>query len=100
MWWYEMTDYIDREALAVKVRRHLMPNVDVDGTVSVEDAERWFLKLIGDAPAVDVVEVVRCKDCRYARPDILLANMYGCVHSYGVHSFDHYCGYGKKEDQK
>ena len=33
-------------ALEVMVQRHLMPNVDIDGTVSVENAERWFLKLL------------------------------------------------------
>ena len=41
-----MDEYINREALSLKVKRHLMPNVDADGTVSVEDAERYFLKLL------------------------------------------------------
>lgn len=58
-----MKDLISREALALDVRRNLMPNVDADGTVSVEDAERYFLSRIEKAPAVDAVEVVRCKDC-------------------------------------
>lgn len=51
-------EYIERGTLALKVRRHLMPNVDVDGMVSVEDAERYFLKLLDAQPAADVVEVV------------------------------------------
>ena len=51
-------DLISREALALKVRRNLIPNVDADGTVSVEDAERYFLRLLETAPAVDAVEVV------------------------------------------
>ena len=45
---------VDREALALKVKRHLMPNVDPDGTISVEDAERWFLKLLEEAPTIGV----------------------------------------------
>ena len=37
---------IDADSLKLKVQRYLMPNVDDDGTVSVENAERYFLKLI------------------------------------------------------
>ena len=51
-------EYIERGALALKVRRYLMPNVDIDGTVSVEDAVRYFLKLLDEQPTADVVEVV------------------------------------------
>ena len=61
-----MAEYIDREAVALKVKRHLMPNADVDGTVSVENAERYFLNLLAEQPTSDVVEVVRCKDCKYS----------------------------------
>ena len=52
-----MPEYIDREAAVLEVKRYLMPNVDVDGTVSVEDAERYFLRLLEEQPAADVVEV-------------------------------------------
>lgn len=54
-----MAEYIEREAVVLKVQRHLMPNVDIDGSVLVEDAERYFLKLLKEQPAADVVEVVR-----------------------------------------
>lgn len=37
---------IDADSLKLKVQRYLMPNVDDDGMVSVENAERYFLKLI------------------------------------------------------
>ena len=37
---------IDANSLKLKVQRYLMPNVDDDGTVSVENAERYFLNLI------------------------------------------------------
>ena len=52
-----MDEYIERESLRLKVQRYLMPNVDADGTVLVNDAERYFLKLLEDAPATDVVEI-------------------------------------------
>lgn len=74
-----MKDLISREALALDVRRNLMPNVDADGTVSVEDAERYFLSRIEKAPAVDAAEVVRCSKCKYGvidDPDF--PNQYFC----------------------
>ena len=37
---------IDADSLKLKVQRYLMPNVDDDGMVSVENAERYFLNLI------------------------------------------------------
>ncbi|MBR3847719.1 MAG: hypothetical protein IKM21_00320, partial [Oscillospiraceae bacterium] len=39
------------------IRVNLMPNVDVDGTVTVENAERFFLDLIEKTSTSDVAEV-------------------------------------------
>lgn len=67
--------YIDAEDVKLSIRRFLMPNVDFDGTVRVEDAERYFLKLLDDTPLADVREVkhgewiiveyeyLTCKEC-------------------------------------
>ena len=52
-----MARYIDADKLALEVQRYLMPNVDDDGTVTVENAERYFLNLIKKQPTADVVEV-------------------------------------------
>lgn len=49
-----MPRYIDAEAVKLNVRRYLIPNTDDYGTVRVEDAERWFLKLIDECPTADV----------------------------------------------
>ncbi len=57
--------YIDAENLKRNIRVNLMPNVDVDGTVTVENAERYFLNLIDKTSTANVVEVVRCKDCKH-----------------------------------
>ncbi len=48
--------------LELFVQRNLMPNVDVDGTVSVENAERWFLKLLKEKLAPYVSALIREKD--------------------------------------
>ena len=94
-------EYIEREALALKVRRHLMPNVDIDGTVSVEDAERYFLKLLYEEPAADVTEVVRCKDCEYIRgPRCGMGYCYPGTVGYRVVSLDDFCKLGKRRKKK
>ena len=50
-----MARYGDLNELRLKVRRYLIPGVDIDGTVTIEVAERWFVKLIDEQPTVDVV---------------------------------------------
>lgn len=108
-----MAEYIDREAVALKVRRYAMPNVYIDGTVTTEDAERYFLKLLEEAPAADVVEVVRCKDCRHyvdAHADgsmycmrLIRAEDYcetGYIYPLEVPVTDHcFCSYGERRKE-
>ena len=52
-----MARYIDADKVSEKLKRYLMPNVDIDGTVTVEVAERYLLELINNTPTADVVEV-------------------------------------------
>lgn len=52
-----MGKYVNADTVKLDIRRYLMPNVDDDGTVTVENAERYFLNLLDNAPAADVVEV-------------------------------------------
>lgn len=49
--------YVDTEKLKRNIRVNLMPNVDIDGTVAVENAERFFLDLIDKTSTADVVEL-------------------------------------------
>jgi hypothetical protein len=92
--------YIDCEALALKVKKYLMPNVDIDGTVTVENAERYFLKLLEDAPAVDAVEVVRCEDCIYSRPKHCTSYVIHCRHPQVLRDkyIKFFCGHGKRRE--
>lgn len=59
-----MADLIDREALLEKVQYRIAPN-SYDSMIigRCVDITR---KLIEDAPAVDAVEVCRCKECIYS----------------------------------
>ena len=52
-----MARYIDADVPKRNIRVNLMSNVDVDGTVTVENAERYFLNLIEKTTTADVVEV-------------------------------------------
>ena len=52
-----MPEYIERETVVTKVKTYIMPNVDIDGSVSIENAERYFLNLLAETPAADVAEV-------------------------------------------
>lgn len=50
---------------------------------------------IEDAPTEDIVEVVRCKDCRYECGD-------ACLHALGlaaIESPECYCAYGERKEK-
>ena len=56
---------------------------------------------IEQLPTADVVEVVRCKDCKYGEvddadfPDQYFCNQNGCDWNEG----NHFCSYGEREEQ-
>lgn len=52
-----MDNLIDRQALDV------VAFTDRDGTFS--DGVQWLLEYIDALPSADVIEVVRCKDCKH-----------------------------------
>ena len=45
----------------------------------------------------DVVEVVRCKDCKMATEDILLEGFYLCEKDLMLYGADHFCNYGERK---
>ena len=57
-----MAECIEREALMDAVLE-LPPKMDEDGYGWL--ARRGVWQMIADFPAADVVEVVRCKDCKH-----------------------------------
>lgn len=52
--------------------------------------------LIDDAPTVDAVEVVRCRDCKH----LMFSDCYGeCGEGYmGIVSPDDFCSYGRRKE--
>lgn len=84
-----MAEYIDREALAMRV----LGLTIVDPMVaSYADA---VLLQIQQAPAADVVEVVRCKDCVYYEP-CEGGKDYCCWHESAVVKND-FCSYEERK---
>lgn len=52
---------------------------------------------IVEAPTIDAVEVVRCKDCKYAELD---DELYLCHHNGADwNSGEHFCSYGERGEQ-
>lgn len=73
--------YIDREKLRDSTSTWL------DGNVLVMP-----VSAVDEAPTADVVEVVRCKDCKYYHKDICYCDILLC----NMKKYD-YCSYGDTE---
>ena len=86
-----MTEYIDRNALLQKIRW-------------ASDAEEAVIS-VRRMPAADVVEVVRCNDCKHCNISLVIPNgrvIYTCMEG----SHDHkvlldptdFCSYGERKE--
>lgn len=89
----EKKEYIEREALIKKIfpfgRIH-------DGNYTIHaKAVRYAIET---APAADVVEVVRCGQCKHWK--INPNNLYGgyCRYCEGA-KIDHFCSYGERKQR-
>lgn len=88
-----MSRYIDREALLEWIEA--VDGCLADGTV---EAPTLYAQIITDIqqfppPIVDVVEVVRCKDCKHYNYGI-------CIHDFACNLIraDDYCSYGERSE--
>ena len=66
-----------------------------------EPSDCGFRNAIGDAPTVDAVEVVRCKDCRYRIFDNVTQEWFcNSVHSGFVYAkCNDFCSYGERKTE-
>lgn len=57
--------------------------------------------LIEDAPTIDAVEVVRCKDCKYSKhlKQYPKVNTWKCTLTDVVYRADDYCSYGERKEE-
>lgn len=82
-----------------------------DGDTATIDA---FMELVDGLPSVDAVEVVRCRDCKYAEPYKRMAGETGyyCHCKYSVFEYadkrkytpvresGDFCSYGERKEDK
>ncbi len=88
-----MARYIEDENLIEEINslRILMGGKDIFS----DEAKKSVLRIIGEQPTADVIEVVRCKDCKY--------NMHGiCINESGCNftTYDGFCSFGERRDIK
>lgn len=88
-----MSRYIDTDVLKEKMLKYGFRSADQTITEFVEDI----------LPTVDVVEVVRCKDCKHAEKQDYAppSCRYCCKYSALYHAKNFYCSMGeRREDDK
>lgn len=77
-----MSDYIKRE----------------DAIKALHDEPVRYIKAICDVPSADVVEVVRCKDCKYYIP--ISEKIGECKDTRMNTTYMSYCSYGERKDNE
>ena len=89
-------EYIEREEAKARLRMWITDCV-LDRDNETADRFRDCIDLLDSIPAADVVPVVRCQDCVYARPLKDMNYDYLC-HYWNGHSCNQnqFCSQGKK----
>ena len=99
-----MAEYVDREAL-LKLIRPDDPDAD-KAAVTIATAKELCRSLANRVPAVDAVEVVRCKDCKHGMKSHLQPpyeeKTHLCRHDWNgtYHKPDHFCADGERKDNE
>ena len=61
-------------------------------------AKGKFIEMVNEQPAVDVVEVVRCKDCKHRYVSGYTTQYYVCDFMDAELKDEGYCSYGERKD--
>ena len=87
-----MPEFIEREALIKAVR--IMPRTIRPELVRYSTVQA----IIDKQPAADVVEVVRCSECKYFGKE-LKQSKHSCLNYQLPYCLENdYCGYGERKD--
>lgn len=91
---------IDAEALAEKLET-LATRYKAMGNTELSEDYLFILRILGHVPTVDAVPIVRCRDCKWDRPDTLLnkhwySRFCGSMEVRG----DDFCSYGARKEDK
>lgn len=98
-----MARYIDADELTAVIQKKLNENQGKKGTFGYSALET-FTEILQMMPAVDVVPLVRCKECEYASPSTFpTAGKEWLSCQYGIKTIavkaTHFCSYGRKKDE-
>lgn len=101
-------EYIERGALLQDIEENVLFTVrgDVETPTPEMRGARKVKERIEEAPTADVVEVVRCRDCKKRYVPAYCALWYGQINDeHGcrdiflrAHNDDFYCAYGERKD--
>lgn len=81
-------EYIEREKVLHEMTSNPLPN----------DTQHLYLamrNMVKKAPTADVVEVVRCKDCKHANDNNMVEGFCYCEKIYRGMPNDGFCSYGE-----
>lgn len=96
-----MAEYIEREALLKVINTRLKRLRDIYGDYDhYTDGYDECVDRVEDFPTADVVEVVRCKDCKHLKNDTKYCkthNKYYCELEDTIKEKNHYCAYGERK---
>lgn len=94
-----MARYIDAD----KLNKEVISSWDNDKHKTIEASRvhrqehNHLMRIIEKQPTADVVEVVRCKDCKYSREDKELCDIYGCTLFRDMRGGLDFCNYGEQK---
>ena len=93
-----MSKYIDAEKL-YKSEIERCGCVPLVGSCSKDN--KSLRDVLGEQPTADVVEVVRCKDCKYCKPYKTKSGKLDwneCLCTETIVEFSHFCSYGERRE--
>ena len=88
-----MSRYIDADALVDFIN----PQGTLRSLLEMHYSKRDVIDMIDSRPTADVVEVVRCEECRYweNRFDVMVCNL-----TDGMKGASDYCSYGERREDE
>ena len=95
-------EYIEREPVLKQIRAEGVNLLEQEGRRTNEVlAYGHCFGIVNSAPAADVVEVVRCKDCGFCTETYDNGDCW-CSHDEHLQWFNvnHFCSYGKRKDNE
>ena len=90
-----MSEYIERKAVINKVNEIPAHFDNGDIRYGIELA----IQTIKDTPTADVVEVVRCKDCRHYVAEYCTRDIKSRTNMFYMRA-DDFCSYGERKDKE